>query len=87
MRNIADLKVGKITHYFDKIGVAVVELADSLSFGDLIKISGNQGEFEQKVASMQVEHQQVQLAQKGQAVGLKVDQKVYPGDIVLRAQS
>lgn len=79
-----DLKVGKVTHYYDKIGVTVVELTDSLSVGDEIRISGHGNEFTQKVASMQIEHENVETAKKGQAVGLKVDQKVKDGDEVFK---
>ena len=66
---MADVKVGKITHYFDKIGVAVVELSDTLKVSDTIKISGHGSEFTQTVSSMQIEHQQVQEAKKGDTVG------------------
>jgi len=81
---MADFKVGKITHYFDKIGVAVVELSDRLAVGDTIKISGHDREFTMKVESMQVEHQQIQEAQKGQTIGMKVDQEVKEGDEVYK---
>lgn len=81
---MADFKVGKVTHYYDKIGVAVVELTDSLSVGDTIKISGHDKEFTMKVESIQVEHQQIHDAKKGDAVGLKVDQSAGEGDEVYR---
>jgi len=81
---MADFKVGKITHYYDKIGVAVVELSDTLAAGDLIKISGHDREFTMTVSSMQVEHQQITEAKKGQAVGMKVDQEVFEGDEVYK---
>ncbi len=83
---MTDIKVGKITHYFDKIGVAVVELSDKLAVGDQIKISGHDNEFTMTVSSMQIEHQQIQEAQKGQTVGLKVDQPVKEGDEVYRVE-
>lgn len=81
---MADFKVGKITHYYDKIGVAVVELSDTLAVGDLIKISGHDREFTMTASSMQVEHQQITEAKKGQAVGMKVDQEVFEGDEVYK---
>jgi putative protease len=81
---LADFKVGKITHYYNKIGVAVVELTDTLRVGDTIKISGHGRDFTQVVNSMQVEHEQIQEAKKKQAVGLKVDQEVKEGDEVFR---
>lgn len=86
MNKMADTKVGRITHYFDKIGVAVLELTDKLAVGDQIKISGHDHEFTMTVNSMQVEHQPIQEAQKGQVVGLKVDQEVKEGDEVYKVE-
>lgn len=76
--------VGKITHFFDKISVAVIELSDSLKVGDKISIEGNEQQFEQQVDSMQIEHDSVQEAKKGQAVGLKVSQPVKENDQVFK---
>ena len=75
-------QIGKITHYFSKIGVGVLELEGSLKVGDTIVISAHQGDFEQLVDSMQVEHNQVTQAKKGDAVGLKVSEPVKEGDLV-----
>jgi len=69
---MADVKLGKVTHYFDKIGVAVLELTAPLKVGDRIKFP----DFEQTVASMQIEHEQIEKAKKGDSIGLKVDQPV-----------
>lgn len=79
---MADIKVGKITHYYDKIGVAVVEIIKPLKVGDTIKISGHDKEFTQTISSMQIEHKQVDQAKKGQAIGLKIDQPVKENDEV-----
>jgi len=83
---MADTLVGKITHYFDKIGVAVVEVLAPIKVGDQIKISGHGKGFTQEVTSMQIEHQQAQEAQKGQTVGMKVDQPVKEGDEIYRVE-
>jgi putative protease len=77
---LADVKVGKVTHFYDKIGVAVVELSGSLSAGDKIKfVRGGEDMFEQEVGSMQVEHEKIDSAKKGDVIGLKVDQEVKEG--------
>jgi len=74
---LADFKIGKVTHYYDKIGVAVVELDGGLSTGDKIKfVRGGEDMFEQEVKSMQIEHDKIDSAKKGDIVGLKVDQEV-----------
>lgn len=72
--------IGKITHYFDHIGVAVLELTKGgLKTGESIHIVGHGADFAQAVESMQVEHESVAKAKKGDAVGLKVDQPVKEG--------
>ena len=64
--------------------MAVVELTDSLSVGDNVKISGHEGEYLMTVQSMQIEHQQITEAKKGDAVGMKVEQQVHEGDEVYK---
>lgn len=75
-------EIGKVTHYYGKIGVAIVELSAGLKVGDKIKIEGNRTEFEQTVDSMEVEHKAVEVAKKGDVVGMKVREKVNEGATV-----
>jgi translation elongation factor EF-1alpha len=73
-------KVATITHYFGRIGVAAMILEDDLSLGDWIAFGkGDELLFEQEVTSMQIEHQDVEFATRGDAVGMKVDQQVREG--------
>ncbi len=83
MRRISNLKVGVVTHFYDKIGVAVVDLTSAIHTGDVIKFSGST-DFSQTVTSLQVEHEKIEAAKKGDTVGLKVEQNVKPGDEVLK---
>jgi putative protease len=78
------IKVGKITHYFVKIEVAVIELIDMLSVGDRILIKGANTYFEQAISSMQIEHANIDEAKSGQSIGLKVEQRVREGDEVYK---
>ena len=71
--------IGKITHYFGKIGVAVIKLKDSLKIGDNIRIIGGETDFEQPIKSMEVDNKKVKTAKKGDDIGLKVDKKVREG--------
>lgn len=71
--------VGKITHYYGHIGVAVIELSGALNVGDTIRIVGGEHDFTQQVDSMEVEHQKVQEAKAGDSVGLKAQEKVREG--------
>jgi translation initiation factor IF-2 len=73
-------KVGKVSHYYDKIGVAIVELDGTLGVGDKIKfVRGGEDLFEQTVESIQIEHEKVESAAKGQVIGLKAEKDVKPG--------
>jgi len=72
--------IGKITHYFSKIGVAVISLSGSLSVGDKIRIVGGEDtDFKQQVKSMEIEHKKIKKAKKGNEIGLKVKEKVREG--------
>ncbi len=71
--------IGKISHYFNNIKVAVVELSAPLKKGDTIRIAGGETDFNQTIASMEVEHQKLEKAKKGESVGLKVKEKVREG--------
>lgn len=77
-------KLGKITHYFGKIGVGVIELSGVLKVGDTIRIAGGDREFTQTVGSMQIEHESINEAKSGEAVGIKLDELAKPGDLVYK---
>jgi putative protease len=76
--------IGKITHYFSKIGVVVVELSDEIKVGDRISIEGATTSFGQVVDSMEIDNKKVETATKGQAIGLKAKEKVRPHDSVYK---
>jgi translation elongation factor EF-1alpha len=78
------VEVGHITHFFTKIGVAVVELTAPLAVGDRILIKGPTTDLEQVVESMQIEHENIERAEAGQSIGLKVKQRVRETDIVYK---
>ncbi|HDD70566.1 MAG TPA: translation elongation factor-like protein [Candidatus Woesearchaeota archaeon] len=78
--------IGEITHFFSKINVAVIKLDDELKVGDTISIEGATTNFQQKVESMQVEHNNIEKAEKGMEVGLKVSDAVRVGDKVLKVE-
>jgi len=77
-------EIGKITHYFDHISVAVVDLKAPLKQGDKILVEGHTTNFEQAVDSMQIEHKAVKEAKKGESIGLRVAEMVRPGDKVYK---
>lgn len=74
---------GRVTHYYDRIGVAIIELATPLCIGDVVHFKQGTHEHVQPVTSLQIDHHPITLAQKNDIVGLKVTQKVQPGAMVL----
>ncbi len=77
--------LGKVTHYYDRIGVAIIELASPLKVGDAIRCRHGEQEFTQQVVSLQVDHAPVDKAKKGAQVGVKVEQPIKEGAVVLAA--
>lgn len=78
------IEVGRITHFFPKISVAVIELTAPLAVGDTIAVKGPNTDFEQPIESMQIEHENIQRAEAGQSIGLKVQQRVRETDRVYK---
>ena len=79
---MSESQVGKVTHYFDRISVAVLELTGKVKVGDTLRFHGHSTDFVQEVTSLQIEHQNVNEGAPGQDVALKVSQKVHPNDAV-----
>jgi translation initiation factor IF-2 len=78
-------KVGEVFTYFAKAGVAGINLTDGfLQVGNAIMIRGQTTNLEQTVESMQIEHDSIQRAEKGQSIGMKVKDRVRPKDVVYK---
>jgi putative protease len=77
-------EVGKVTHYFSRIGVGAITLSGELKLGDRIKIKGATTDFEQLVESMQIEGKPVERAGPGDSVGLKLKERAREGDIIYK---
>ncbi len=79
-KNKKEKPIGRVTHYFEKIGVAVLKLNTVLKEGETIRIEGGEEtNFSQKVKSMEVDHLKIHRAKKGSSIGLKVKHKVREG--------
>jgi sRNA-binding protein len=73
-------RIGKITHYFSNIKVAVIKLSAPLKVGDKIKVNGGENtDFKQSVKSIEIDCKKVKLAKKGKFIGIKIDEKVREG--------
>lgn len=81
---VEKIRIGKISHFYGKISVAVVELEDTLNVGDTISIEGAETNFTQTVDSIQIEHDNIKSAKKGQSIGLKTSDKVRENDVVYK---
>ena len=77
-------QIGKVVHYYDKLGVAVVKLDKSLKVGDKIKLSHGEDSFEQTVESMQLDHKPVNEGTSGEEVAIKVNRSTKEGTVVVR---
>lgn len=78
-----DDQIGRVVHYYDKIGVAVVKLNKSLSVGSKVKFEKGENSFEQVIESMQLDHQPVNTGSAGDEVAIKVAQKAAEGALLL----
>lgn len=77
-------QTGKVVHYYDKIGVAVVKLDKKLKVGDKVKFTYGEDSFEQTVESMQLDHKPINEGSKGDEVAIKVDSRAKEGTVVVR---
>jgi len=77
-------RIGVVEDYYAKISVIAVKLEGELKVGDKIHIKGHTTDFVQTVDSMQIEHKQVDVAKKGDFVGIKVEQRCRKGDVVYK---
>jgi hypothetical protein len=80
-----ETKVGVITHYFGKVGVAVVKATDGpIAVGDTIHIKGHTTDHTQAVDSLQIEHAGVPKIEPGQEAGMKVGCHAHEHDVVYK---
>jgi putative protease len=83
--NMGEVKVGRVTGYFAKVGVAAIEVqAGDIRIGDTIRLRGKHADFSQIVESMEIERQPVQVAMPGQVIGVKVGERVRENDLVYK---
>ena len=80
-----DQESGYVSKYFGQISVAAIEItAGKLNVGDTIKVKGHTTDLTEKVQSMQIEHETVENAKKGDSIGIKVTDKVRRKDKVYK---
>lgn len=79
---MTEIEIGKVSDFFAKPVVAGIALTGALKVGDVICIKGHTTDLEVKISSIQIEKQSIEAAKAGDVVGVKVPDRVRPGDIV-----
>ncbi len=80
---MTETRIGTVTHYYNHLSVAGVTIAEGeLHKGDTIRVKGHTSDFEQKVESMQIDHEVVEVAKPGDQIGLTVIEQVREHDAV-----
>lgn len=77
-------EIGKITHYFGKVKVAVLSLTETLKVGEKVHFKGKHTDFSQAVASLQLDHAAIPEGGPGQEVAMLVDTPVHEGDQIFK---
>lgn len=78
--------VGEITHFYDKISVAIAKFKTTVKKGQKIWIKGAHTDFKQIIGSMQYEHESIDVAKPGLQVGIKVGKLAREGDKIYKAK-
>lgn len=81
---MTETEIGKVTHYFGHVQVAAIALTGGVAIGDTIRIMGHTTDVRQKIESMQIENQVVSEAKPGDAIGIKIAERVRPHDKVFK---
>ena len=83
----SEKEIGVVSNYFDHVKVAAIKLTDSLKVGNVIKFVGGEVDYDMPVESMQVNHENVDKAKKGDEIGIKVKEKVRKEYKVFKVES
>jgi len=81
---MSGILVGEVNHFYNRIGVAVIDLVETVQVGDQVHFFGRSTDFQQEVRSMQIEHQAITEAGNGQEIAMKVDRRVRNHDKVYK---
>jgi translation elongation factor EF-1alpha len=76
---MADKQIGVVSNYFDHVKVAAIKLTAGVKIGDTVRFEGGESDFKQKINSMQIHHDKVDKAKKGDEIGIVVKNRVRKG--------
>jgi len=83
---MAEEKIGKVVGFYSHVSVAAIKLEATLKVGDKIHIKGATTDITQTVDSIQIEHDSIQEAKKGDSIGIKIKDRARPNDIVYKVK-
>ena len=83
---MSEVEIGRVDHYFDKIGVVGISLSKRIALGDTIRVKGHTTDLTHAVDSMQIDNETVEEAGAGDAVGIIVGERCRVGDHVFRVE-
>ncbi len=75
---MSGVRIGEVSHFYDRINVAVITLSNPLHKGDRVHFLGHGSDFQQEITSMQIEHESIEAASPGQEIAIKVTKPVKP---------
>ncbi len=78
------LKLGEVYKFFLHVGMMAMTLEHELKIGDIIHIQGEDTAVRREVDFIQIGHLPVRRARPGDNVGIKIDERVHPGDAVYK---
>ncbi len=82
---MAEEKIGEVMKFFSKPSVAAVKItAGELRVGDTVRFNGHTTDFEDTIQSMEIDNKQIEKATAGDYIGVKVSDRVRPGDEVFK---
>ena len=79
-----EAEIGRVTHYYSHLNVAVLERMDHLKVGETVHFLGHTTDFTQRVTSMEIDHHHVVAVNPGDNVALKVTEPVREHDVIYR---
>ncbi len=77
--------IGKVTHYYAHIKVAIVKFNTKVKVGAELYFKGATTDFKEAAKSMQFDHEPVKVAQPKKQIGIKLKKRVREGDLVYKA--
>jgi hypothetical protein len=77
--------IGKVTHYYAHIKVAIVKFNTKTKIGTELYFRGSTTDFKEVAKSMQFDHEPIKVAPPKKQIGIKLKKRVREGDLVYKA--